>query len=123
RGPSFDVGRRAMIFDPPPGPGQGPPTLPPPVPPSPACHSGGVTTEAAAPQAAPTRPTADPAVGLHADEVATRLAGGWANVVTDDQRRTVADIVRSNTLTRFNLILTVLVLVVIATGQYKDALF
>ena len=77
-------------------------------------------TAAAAEQA---RPTADPAVGLQDDEVAARVAGGWANVVTDDQRRTVGDIVRANVFTRFNLILTILVVVVLITGQYKDALF
>ena len=69
------------------------------------------------------RPTADPAIGLQADEVRDRQAGGWANVVTDDQRRTVGDIVRANVFTRFNLILTILVVVVLLTGQYKDALF
>ena len=69
------------------------------------------------------RPTADPAIGLPAAAVAERVAGGWVNVVSDDHRRSVADIVRGNVFTRFNLILTVLVVIVLFTGQYKDALF
>jgi cation-transporting ATPase E len=69
------------------------------------------------------RPTADPDHGLSSAAVAERLTGGWVNVVTDDQRRTVKDIVRANVLTRFNAILAVLVAVVLLTGQYRDALF
>jgi cation-transporting ATPase E len=69
------------------------------------------------------RPTADPDVGLPPSAVAERIAGGWVNVVSDDQRRSVEDIVRANVLTRFNAILGSLLVVVLLTGQYKDALF
>jgi cation-transporting P-type ATPase E len=55
--------------------------------------------------------------------VAERKAQGLANVVTDDTRRTFADIVRANVLTRFNAILGTLLLIVLATGEYRDALF
>lgn len=61
--------------------------------------------------------------GLTAAEVEQRRAAGRVNVVTDDQRRTVEDIVRANVLTRFNAILAALVVVVCLTGQFKDALF
>ena len=89
---------------------------------SPACHSWHVTATDQAATSEP-RPTADPAIGLPAAAVAERVAGGWVNVVSDDHRRSVADIVRGNVFTRFNLILTVLVVIVLFTGQYKDALF
>jgi cation-transporting ATPase E len=65
----------------------------------------------------------DPARGLTTAEVAERRERGLVNVVTDDSRRTVADIIRSNVLTRFNAILGTLLVVVLATGEYRDALF
>ena len=71
----------------------------------------------------PTTIDAHPDVGLTSMEVEARRAAGQANVVSDDQRRSVEDIVRANVLTRFNAMLTALVVVVLLTGQYKDALF
>ena len=65
----------------------------------------------------------DPARGLTAAEVRDRADRGLRNVTTDDNRRTFADIVRANVLTRFNAILGALLLVVLATGEYHDALF
>ncbi len=65
----------------------------------------------------------DPARGLTTAEVAERRERGLVNVVTDDSRRTVADIVRSNVLTRFNAILGTLLVVILAAGEYRDALF
>jgi cation-transporting ATPase E len=61
--------------------------------------------------------------GLSGTEVAERTARGLANVTADDGRRTVGDIVRANVLTRFNAILGPLLLVVLATGEHRDALF
>jgi cation-transporting ATPase E len=60
---------------------------------------------------------------LSSAEVDERRRQGFVNVVTDDTRRTVADIVRANVLTRFNAILGTLLVVVLATGEYRDALF
>ncbi len=65
----------------------------------------------------------DTAPGLTAAEVEDRTRRGLRNVTTDDNRRTFADIVRANLLTRFNAILGGLLLVVFATGEYHDALF
>ena len=65
----------------------------------------------------------DPVRGLTAAEARDRAARGLRNVTTDDNRRTFADIVRANLLTRFNAILGSLLLVVLATGEYHDALF
>ena len=72
---------------------------------------------------APVAGGADPARGLTAAEVRDRAKRGLLNVTTDDNRRTFADIVRANLLTRFNAILGGLLLVVFATGEYHDALF
>ena len=65
----------------------------------------------------------DTTVGLSAAEVARRHGQGLGNVTTHDGRRTVADIVRANLLTRFNAILGSLLVVVLLTGEYRDALF
>ena len=65
----------------------------------------------------------DPVRGLTAAEVRDRARQGQRNVTTDDNRRTFAEIVRANLLTRFNAILGGLLLVVFATGEYHDALF
>ncbi|MEA2686216.1 MAG: cation-transporting P-type ATPase [Actinomycetota bacterium] len=64
-----------------------------------------------------------PSRGLTAAEAADRARRGLRNVTTDDNRRTFEDIVRANVLTRFNAILGSLVLVVLLTGEYHDALF
>ena len=65
----------------------------------------------------------DPVEGLTSAEVEARTAEGLVNVATVDGRRTVADIVRANVLTRFNAILGTLLVVVLATREYRDALF
>ena len=67
--------------------------------------------------------TPDGQRGLTTSEVAERAARGHRNVTTDENRRTFADIVRANVLTRFNAILGTLLVVVLATGEYPDALF
>src|SRR5262245_66316727 len=72
---------------------------------------------------APMQTRADPARGLTTAEVEERRRQGLLNIVTDDTRRSVADIVRSNVLTRFNAILGTLLAVVLLTGEYRDALF
>jgi cation-transporting ATPase E len=55
--------------------------------------------------------------------VAERTAAGLVNVAPDTNRRTFADIVRANVLTRFNAILGTLLAVVLLIGAYRDALF
>jgi len=66
---------------------------------------------------------ADPLVGLRSDQVAERVRQGLVNVTTTENRRSAGDIVRANVLTRFNAILGSLLVVVLATGEYRDALF
>jgi len=62
-------------------------------------------------------------VGLTSAEVAERVAKGQVNRDDEDTGRTFTQIVRANVFTRFNAILGVLLLAVLATGQWLDALF
>ncbi len=61
--------------------------------------------------------------GLRAAEVAERRAAGQTNDVPNATSRTYAEIVRANIFTRFNALLGVLLVAIIAVGEYKDALF
>jgi cation-transporting P-type ATPase E len=63
------------------------------------------------------------ASGLTRAEVAARRARGQANVVSASSSRTVWSILRANVLTRFNAIIGVLLVVVLAFGPIQDALF
>ncbi|HEY5853307.1 MAG TPA: HAD-IC family P-type ATPase [Aldersonia sp.] len=62
-------------------------------------------------------------VGLTAAEVSQRRADGLTNDVPDRASRSIRDIVRANVFTRINAILSVLVVIVLATGSPIDALF
>ncbi|CAN5780328.1 cation-translocating P-type ATPase [soil metagenome] len=64
-----------------------------------------------------------PEEGLTAAEVAHRVQAGLTNGVDERTSRTFGEIVRANVLTRFNAILAVLAVAVLATGRYGDALF
>jgi cation-transporting ATPase E len=70
----------------------------------------------------PARPTTD-ARGLSTAEVGQRHAGGLSNDAPDPTSRTVGQIVRANVLTPFNFLLGTLLVIIIAVGQFKDALF
>ncbi|MGZ4550860.1 MAG: HAD-IC family P-type ATPase [Blastococcus sp.] len=72
--------------------------------------------------AAPDRPRT-PATGLTATDVAARVAAGQTNATTTRTSRTLAEILRANVFTVFNGLLTVLFVVVLATGQWQNALF
>jgi len=61
--------------------------------------------------------------GLTAAEVADRVARGLSNDVPDPTSRTIRQIVRANVLTPFNFLLGTLLVVIIAIGEIKDALF
>lgn len=61
--------------------------------------------------------------GLTAAEVAARIARGEVNSGGARTSRTVAEILRANVVTRFNLILTVLLMAILAVGDPQDALF
>ncbi|AVV42015.1 HAD-IC family P-type ATPase [Streptomyces sp. ID05-04B] len=70
-----------------------------------------------APAAAPT------ATGLTAAEVADRVARGQVNDVPVRSSRSVGEIVRANVFTRFNAIIGVLWLVMLAVAPIQDGLF
>ena len=61
--------------------------------------------------------------GLDAAEVAQRTADGKVNRTDDRSSRTVGEIVRANVLTRFNAVIAALMAVVLALGEWRDALF
>lgn len=61
--------------------------------------------------------------GLSQGEVAERVAGGLTNAFDETTSRPLAEIIKANVLTRFNAILGVLFVVVMATDQFADALF
>jgi len=78
--------------------------------------------DAAAP--APPAPVAwTPPAGLTSAQVAERRSRGLTNAGGETTSRSIAEIVRANILTRFNLILGVLLAVILAFGQPQDALF
>jgi cation-transporting P-type ATPase E len=64
-----------------------------------------------------------PAGGLTSAEVATRRAQGLANDAAEHTSRPVPEILRANIATRFNFILGVLLVVILAAGEPQDALF
>jgi len=79
---------------------------------------------AAAPAPAPAPPAAwTPPAGLSSAQVAERRSRGLANAAGEHTSRPVADILRANIFTRFNLLLGVLLAVILAWGEWKDALF
>jgi cation-transporting P-type ATPase E len=61
--------------------------------------------------------------GLTLEEVSARVAAGQTNVTPRPGGRTMWDIVRSNTLTWFNLILGILFVCMLIFGSWRDALF
>src|SRR5512140_2599344 len=64
-----------------------------------------------------------PSAGLTSAQVAERRSRGLANAGGERTSRSVAEILRANVLTRFNLLLGVLLAVILVVGQPQDALF
>jgi cation-transporting ATPase E len=64
-----------------------------------------------------------PPAGLTSSEVAERRARGLSNAGAEPTSRSVGEILRANILTRFNFILGVLLVVILAAGEPQDALF
>jgi cation-transporting ATPase E len=67
--------------------------------------------------------SATPASGLTAAQVAERRSLGLGYPAAEPTSRSVAEILRANILTRFNLILGTLLAVILAVGEPQDALF
>jgi len=73
---------------------------------------------------APAAPAAwTPPSGLSSAQVAERRSRGLTNAGGERTSRSVAEILRANIFTRFNLILGVLLAVILVWGEWKDALF
>ncbi|MFC8432892.1 cation-translocating P-type ATPase [Streptomyces sp. NPDC057253] len=64
-----------------------------------------------------------PVTGLTAAEVAERVARGQVNDVPVRSSRSLAEIVRANVFTRFNAIIGVLWLIMMAVAPFQDSLF
>src|SRR5262250_3412047 len=64
-----------------------------------------------------------PPAGLSSAQVAERRLRGLTNAGGERTSRSVTEILRANILTRFNLILGVLLAVILVAGQPQDALF
>ena len=64
-----------------------------------------------------------PEAGLSAADVAARVAQGQTNDSGERSSRTFGEILRANLLTRFNAILGVLLIAILAVRQPQDALF
>src|SRR5690348_12042252 len=72
----------------------------------------------------PAVPVAEtPPAGLSSGQVAERRSRGLTNAAGEHTSRPVADILRANIVTRFNLLLGVLLAVILVWGEWKDALF
>jgi cation-transporting ATPase E len=66
----------------------------------------------------------DPAYGLTREQVRDRAGRGLANVQPESPSRTTREIVRANVVTRFNILLSVLLVMILAVVQApRDALF
>ncbi len=61
--------------------------------------------------------------GLTSRDVAERVAAGSINRVDQRTSRTVQAIIRENVLTRFNAILSTLLVIIVINGDVRDALF
>ena len=61
--------------------------------------------------------------GLTSEQVSQRITQGKINVTKDKSSRSVAQIIRSNVFTLFNTIIAVAMVMVLVTGQWRDAVF
>src|SRR6516225_9106149 len=78
---------------------------------------------AASPSATAALVSWTPPTGLSSAQVAERRSRGLTNAGGERTSRSVAEILRANILTRFNLILGVLLAVILVVGEPQDALF
>lgn len=61
--------------------------------------------------------------GLNAQAVGVRVNAGQINVVKSESSRSLGQIIRANVFTLFNAIIFIAMIVVLLTGQWKDAVF
>ena len=68
-------------------------------------------------------PPVDLTAGLSRAEVDARVRAGAVNAVPEAHTRSIEDIVKANVFTRFNVLVTVLLAVIIVVAPLQDALF
>ncbi len=68
-------------------------------------------------------PVPDSVMGLTRSEVDARIAAGETNAVVEVTSRPLSEIIKANVFTRFNALLGALLVLVLLTGSYKNALF
>ncbi|MFC4946255.1 cation-translocating P-type ATPase [Pseudonocardia sp. GCM10023141] len=68
-------------------------------------------------------PSGPAELGLTATEVAERVAAGRTNAVDAQTSRSIGQIIRANVVTPFNGLLTLLFLIILATGRWQNGLF
>ena len=61
--------------------------------------------------------------GLSSADVAHRCSDGRTNDVPNPTSRTISQIIKANIFTPFNLLLGILLVIILAVGEYRDALF
>lgn len=64
-----------------------------------------------------------PETGLTAEQAAERLAAGYGNYAVDAPTKTIGQIIKTNVLTYFNLVFTILAVCIIAVGSLRDLVF
>ena len=62
-------------------------------------------------------------IGLTSKEVEIRIAKGFSNVSLDNNSKTKKDIIKSNILTFFNLIMIIMAVLIIIVGSFKNLTF
>jgi len=61
--------------------------------------------------------------GLSSNDVAQRISDGRSNDVPNPTSRTISQIIKANVFTPFNLLLGILLVIILAVGEYRDGLF
>ena len=61
--------------------------------------------------------------GLTAAQVSERIAGGQVNVVVEATSRSTSEIIRANVVTRFNILLGILLLVILVVVNSPRTLY
>ncbi len=67
--------------------------------------------------------TPDPSTGLTRDQVRAYRENGWDNRPVEAPSKTVSQIIRSNVFTYFNLIFTIIAILLILVGAFRDLTF
>ena len=69
------------------------------------------------------RVEADPDLGLTPEEALRRLENGYGNTAMESATKSVAQIIKDNVFTYFNLIFCVLAVCIILVGAYNELVF